>query len=297
MSKEALKENPDDADALHALVITVYWRRDADLRGLTRMAKKCVSLRPSVSEFHVILGQLYLIVDKDYKNSVKCFDRALEIEWDPELLFNKGSALMLKQGREAIKAFEQYVEKSEKEEPNVPIACYTIASLYLEFGDEQKAYQFWKKGQAMERYTLKVPFREGYERGLNECKTSLQELMALIATKVRRGMIEPIAIVSTDSCDEKCGACGKVAKKLSVCGGCEKIQYCGAACQKKHWPVHKRACWKKYATVDGELKCGACSKTGKSLSVCGGCEKERYCGLECQKRHWPIHKKACRNTK
>jgi hypothetical protein len=34
----------------------------------------------------------------------------------------------------------------------------------------------------------------------------------------------------------------RVAMNLSRCGACKKVVYCGAACQKAHWPMHKEQC-------------------------------------------------------
>jgi hypothetical protein len=34
----------------------------------------------------------------------------------------------------------------------------------------------------------------------------------------------------------------RVAMILSRCGACKKVDYCGAACQKAHWPIHKKQC-------------------------------------------------------
>ena len=44
-------------------------------------------------------------------------------------------------------------------------------------------------------------------------------------------------------------------------------------------------------------KCGnpLCSATPKSK--CGSCATVSYCGIECQKVHWPLHKKACKAAK
>ena len=38
-------------------------------------------------------------------------------------------------------------------------------------------------------------------------------------------------------CAAACGARGS-----KTCGACRQVRYCGAACQKKHWPDHKAAC-------------------------------------------------------
>jgi hypothetical protein len=44
-----------------------------------------------------------------------------------------------------------------------------------------------------------------------------------------------------------CAECWKVSSsrpKHSKCGGCRLIYYCGTECQNKHWPVHKKVCFK-----------------------------------------------------
>lgn len=41
----------------------------------------------------------------------------------------------------------------------------------------------------------------------------------------------------------ECIQCGQhVGKKILECGGCRMIRYCGRACQKKHWPLHRPHC-------------------------------------------------------
>ena len=42
-------------------------------------------------------------------------------------------------------------------------------------------------------------------------------------------------------------------------------------------------------------KCGAGEgKDGAALLSCGKCKKRKYCGKECQKKHWALHKKVCK---
>ena len=40
-------------------------------------------------------------------------------------------------------------------------------------------------------------------------------------------------------------------------------------------------------------KCEQCESTDKKLSRCARCHIVMYCGLECQKAHWPTHKLVC----
>lgn len=43
--------------------------------------------------------------------------------------------------------------------------------------------------------------------------------------------------------------------------------------------------------------CGGCGAKdgmgGASLLACGKCKKRKYCGTECQKKHWKLHKQVC----
>ena len=39
--------------------------------------------------------------------------------------------------------------------------------------------------------------------------------------------------------------------------------------------------------------CAGCGKEFISTMLCSRCKLARYCGAECQKAHWPGHKKAC----
>eukprot|EP00662_Eupelagonemidae_sp_cell21_P017032 gene17032-biopygen73074 len=40
----------------------------------------------------------------------------------------------------------------------------------------------------------------------------------------------------------QCAGCGRMDEKLTRCARCKKSWYCGPACQKQHWPLHRRVC-------------------------------------------------------
>lgn len=43
--------------------------------------------------------------------------------------------------------------------------------------------------------------------------------------------------------------------------------------------------------------CGSCLKPNPSLQRCSRCHLVHYCSVECQKKHWPKHKSACKLMK
>ena len=49
-----------------------------------------------------------------------------------------------------------------------------------------------------------------------------------------------------DACDamslRACAHCGATGIELRLCGRCRRTRYCGAVCQRAHWPAHKREC-------------------------------------------------------
>jgi hypothetical protein len=40
----------------------------------------------------------------------------------------------------------------------------------------------------------------------------------------------------------RCQSSEKARGDYSLCGGCKKLHYCGAECQRTHWREHKVAC-------------------------------------------------------
>jgi len=49
------------------------------------------------------------------------------------------------------------------------------------------------------------------------------------------------------------------------------------------------------ATKEVDIKtCAKCGKSGSDFRRCSRCKEARYCGVECQKTHWPTHKADCK---
>ena len=42
--------------------------------------------------------------------------------------------------------------------------------------------------------------------------------------------------------------------------------------------------------------CLYCLKQVEGSKRCSRCETGRYCGKECQEKHWPVHKNSCRDS-
>ncbi len=243
LAQEAFQQNPKDAGALHVLVLSEACIAGGNYKAFISKAKMCVTLEPSIPDFQVTLGLAYYDAD-EYENAVKCFDRALELERSPQVLFYKGRALaLMKRSREAIACFEQYIEEGENDEPDMPMAFYLLVHHCSVIGLLAEADEYWKRGQESEELVIKLPFYEGY----GSLKVSVHELLIRRRASIggcRSFGATPRGCADTGISDLKCGACGKTAKNLSRCGRCKSVQYCGRACQQKHWPLHKKSCKK-----------------------------------------------------
>ncbi|KAK9820017.1 hypothetical protein WJX72_005202 [[Myrmecia] bisecta] len=48
----------------------------------------------------------------------------------------------------------------------------------------------------------------------------------------------------------QCAQCGKRVDGKLRCARCGRGLYCGKDCQKQHWPVHRRSCWRLPPLID-----------------------------------------------
>jgi tetratricopeptide (TPR) repeat protein len=106
IAQDAFDKNPEDAPAIYVLIVTdAVWTGGGDYEPLLPMATACASLQPDEPRFHVTLGEVHVHLN-DYGKAVECFDRALKIEWNPDVLFHKGRALLESDNdREATKVW------------------------------------------------------------------------------------------------------------------------------------------------------------------------------------------------
>lgn len=86
------------------------------------------------------------------------------------------------------------------------------------------------------------------ERSSTVKKSAREELLlpgwlaARASNKIGSGVVgQPLARVP---CANVHPGRGRVCQNggVSVCGECHLVSYCGRACQREHWPVHKQAC-------------------------------------------------------
>ncbi len=42
-----------------------------------------------------------------------------------------------------------------------------------------------------------------------------------------------------------------------------------------------------------QMRCSLCSKALDKVQLCGRCRNASYCGVECQRAHWKVHKLGC----
>ena len=46
--------------------------------------------------------------------------------------------------------------------------------------------------------------------------------------------------------------------------------------------------------VESNEECGACGSSAKATKFCSKCKSVKYCSKECQRAHWKVHKKVCK---
>ncbi len=129
------------------------------------------------------------------------------------------------------------------------------------------------------------------------------------------------ATISSKPIDEvkaKCSFCNSSSDTLKKCKQCGVAQYCNTECQQNHWRKHKSDC--KAMSKAGSLpaqsqhhssttsddlvpgkpggqgleSCAYCGSCSAKLKSCMRCGKTKYCGKECQRKHWIDHKYNCK---
>lgn len=112
------------------------------------------------------------------------------------------------------------------------------------------------------------------------------------------------------NCTYSCEKCSRSDVPLSKCQRCQDVYYCGRACQKADWKLHKSSCSKatksqpetsestanRDALEDHSHSCVKCNRSNVPMSRCTRCKNVFYCGRDCQKADWKVHKLNCSKT-
>lgn len=89
-----------------------------------------------------------------------------------------------------------------------------------------------------------------------------------------------------------CVICGqKESKELTITGAKGIVPFAVSVCSEKCCRLVSR---EVYAKGGGKM-CNHCLAvlSKETARKCGQCKSTVYCGRECQKSHWPEHKKHC----
>lgn len=83
-----------------------------------------------------------------------------------------------------------------------------------------------------------------------------------------------------------------------ICSQCKRIAFCSEKCNDDHWAVHREECGKHLDSkhrinFTSSISCGYCFRDNAEKQ-CTRCHKARYCNVECQKKHWKVHKESCK---
>lgn len=79
------------------------------------------------------------------------------------------------------------------------------------------------------------------------CRARLRALVAATASLADDDVLDVDRYAPRRDAGEACANCGKTSrwdkkKSLQKCARCTKVAYCGPACQRAHWKVHKAVC-------------------------------------------------------
>jgi tetratricopeptide (TPR) repeat protein len=256
----AFDANPNDAEALFVILHCQMRTNIHPIDGLA-MAKKCVSLNPTVADFHHLLGCLHGFVE-DFISATRCFERALELDPIPDWLYNRASSLRLQSDRNpntVIKAYEDYIAASEPDSRKVPEAYYCIAQEYQMMNNDKKVEEFLKKATEAEsppvRLSLFGPVNDDFppkfmlQNSLKKLMERVVESMGSEASRNPTGekmlaVLQNLGnqVVQNAKVEEVCQNCGRGGEVLRQCSRCKKVKYCNRDCQKENWKDHKKNC-------------------------------------------------------
>jgi tetratricopeptide (TPR) repeat protein len=158
-----------DKNASFCKLLSVF---NNDVKGATIFARRCIRLFPDEPLFRIHLSCLYAFVS-DFSSSMEEINKALELEYRPTWVYLKAACMKFlidermpkSQIKKAIAIYEEYLEKSPKDDRKVVESLYSIGDYYSTMNDDRTAKVYWKRAQEAEKKRLPVlePVESSYK--------------------------------------------------------------------------------------------------------------------------------------
>ena len=148
---EAIKLNPNYAEAYNKRGLAFSMLGEPRLLLQTiEDYKKALELKPDYAEVYLSLGNLHLVVFKEYKEAVECYDVAIELKPDySEAYNNRGAAYF------ELKKYEQAISDATKAielDPSHAATAYQMrGESYKKLGDKEKAKADFAKAKELRK--------------------------------------------------------------------------------------------------------------------------------------------------
>lgn len=123
--KKALKENPNNAEALHILGICAYQRND--LVDAYEFMQQATLLAPNNPEYHNNFGNLYTKLNKT-NEAIWHYQKAVELNPYYEIGYNNIGNIYLKQNN--LSRAQKYFEQAINISPEFTDAYYNLANIF-----------------------------------------------------------------------------------------------------------------------------------------------------------------------
>jgi len=197
-----------------------------DIKGSISFMQRCTKQHSNEADFHHLLGCMYGF-DKNYRGALIQFERALELEYRTDWLYDKATAmrsvyLKKKDLIKVVKAYQIFLDSNQPDHRKVPEALYSIALCYLVIEDFSTARVYWEKANNSELDRLPC-FRPVEEDFMPKASLDFIFLTKIIPNNPK-----------------SCSFCGKKAPKFKC--PCKNAFYCDSNCQKLNWMHHKKEC-------------------------------------------------------
>jgi len=250
-AEQALDRNSQDANALYVLLCTNMSRQSNEDNVL--MAKRCVELDPSVPDFHYLLSGMWGFVG-DHKNGLRAIERAIEmLPNQTDWLYARATHLRLvvveeekkknkKYGVYAVEAYLKFMSSNPRNHRKFPEACYSLAQIYVFWGDITNAKLYYQKGLEAEDPSIRLPcFAPVDDDFPGKIFTRKMLEASELGLKMPLDNTIDAATTTQKNSTNHCANCLK-SNELSRCAACKNVWYCDRACQLSHWKKHKVDC-------------------------------------------------------